>query len=91
MKEMGSSLGDQVLSLGLWDLGDLWSEAHVDEVVRYLRGSRHLQLPAWARPLLPTEIRRVAGNRALWSFGGLNENQRISNSRIPNSRTYSLA
>ena len=56
VNETGSSLGDQVLSLGLWELGDLWSEAHMDEVVRYLRGNRHLQLPAWARPLLPTEI-----------------------------------
>ena len=55
--EKGASLGNEVISLGLWDnLGDLWSEARMEEVVVYLRGNRHLKLPSWARVLLPTEI-----------------------------------
>ena len=37
-------------------LGDLWEEAHLKEALVYLWGNQHLSLPAWARPLLPTEV-----------------------------------
>ena len=49
-------LQDQVCGLGLCDLGSLWHEARMEEVVIYLRGNKRLCLPEWARPLLPTEI-----------------------------------
>ena len=39
-----------------YEWGDLWSEGHLIDVVRYLRGSKRLTIPEEWRPLLPTEL-----------------------------------
>ena len=52
----GLDLRKQVQDMGLHDLGDLWAEARMDEVLMYLRGNTRLALPSWARPLLPTAV-----------------------------------
>ena len=49
-------LQDEVTAMDFENLGDVWSEAHMDEVLVYLRGNHNLRLPAWFRPLLPSEI-----------------------------------
>ena len=50
-------LPEQLMEMCMQDgLGDLWEEAYLAPVVEYLRGSKRLSLPAWARPFLPVEI-----------------------------------
>ena len=46
-------LKDQVCGLGLCDLGSCGTR----HAWRKFRGNKHLYLPEWARPLLPTQIR----------------------------------
>ena len=50
------SLQEEVAAAGFSQLGDIWEEARMSEVVLYLRANYNLKLPDWARPLLPKAI-----------------------------------